>query len=236
MDIKTTPEEEDDDDLECHKCEVCDFTKCTYQTDIDKTLGIFPYRENPDGSFGLDCRFPVEATQPQALEIIDPPNSPQPLPDPGSALLDLGQSSSHPEPLDRPASVKRPRGGQPGNHNAQKHGLYLHGRAIYNTNPIERAQLFDLREIVKQFKEYMEVNYKKGLKAETLAEVNETMRSLSLAAMALTRLMNTHDEKDPSYVDSNFNLRQKKPEQQIIEFYQKKLDSFQQFFTSSEET
>jgi hypothetical protein len=41
---------------------------------------------------------------------------------------------------------KRKPGAPKGNTNALKHGLYVHHKRIRNTNPIEKAALYDLTE------------------------------------------------------------------------------------------
>ena len=100
-------------------------------------------------------------------------------------------------------TAKRKRGAQPGNLNALKHGLYLEGNRIRNTTPIERAQLFDICDIINYIKAYIEHTYHTGLATRDLAEINETMRSLSLAGMALTRLIAIHDEKARALKESS---------------------------------
>jgi hypothetical protein len=77
--------------------------------------------------------------------------------------------------------LKRRRGGQPGNLNALKHGLYIEGRSVRNTTPVERAQLFDLNDIIKHLKDYINATYEKGLQNRTIAEYNETLRTLAMA-------------------------------------------------------
>lgn len=89
---------------------------------------------------------------------------------------------------------KRLRGGQPGNLNALKHGLYVRNTAIYNNTPIERAQLNDLNEVITHFKQYIEHLFQLGIASKDLQDANITLRSLSLASMALTRLVHTQSK------------------------------------------
>lgn len=90
--------------------------------------------------------------------------------------------------------VPRRRGGQPGNLNHLKHGLYIEGKSIRNTTPIERAQLCDLNLIITRTKDYINRLYEEGLKCKTIAEYNLTMHNISSAAMALTRLISIHNQ------------------------------------------
>lgn len=53
---------------------------------------------------------------------------------PAGEPIPLLSSNEPPE-----VTQKRLRGGQPGNLNALKHGLYVTGNLIYNNTPIERA-------------------------------------------------------------------------------------------------
>lgn len=123
-----------------------------------------------------------------------------------SAPAPQGSSAAQPqtevESVPQPAEKKR--GGQPGNLNALKHGLYLANNRIYNTNPIERSQLCDFSALIEHFKTYSERLYALGMKSNDLAEVNMTLRSLALAGMALTRLINTHNEFSDIRLSSEF--------------------------------
>ena len=94
---------------------------------------------------------------------------------------------------DEPAEVtqKRIRGGQPGNHNALKHGLYVKGGWIKNTSAIELANLSDTNDIIIHYKQYMEHLFELGINSKDLNETNITLRSLALASEALTHLINS---------------------------------------------
>jgi hypothetical protein len=124
-----------------------------------------------------------------------------------------------------PRPPKKP-GGQPGNLNAMKHGLYVHGNAICNTNPVERAQLFDLNSAVNQYKDYINFTYEKGLKLADISQINDTLRSLSHAAMALARLLQVHDEHSRTSLNIDPS---KKPEYnypKLVELFNDKIDAF----------
>jgi hypothetical protein len=88
---------------------------------------------------------------------------------------------------------KLKRGGQPGNHNQLVHGLYIQNSHVRNTNPIEKSALYDLSDHIKYIKDYMRFLYEKGLKAASIYETIDTMRSLSMASLGVCRLITTHN-------------------------------------------
>lgn len=98
-------------------------------------------------------------------------------------------------PIIDPSSSDAPRkkGGQPGNQNALKHGLYIREGYLSNLSPVDRANLCNCKDIIEHFKQYMEHLFAIGLQSKDLAEVNETLRSMSIASMALTRLIHTQE-------------------------------------------
>jgi hypothetical protein len=99
---------------------------------------------------------------------------------------------------------KRLRGGQPGNLNALKHGLYVRHASIYNNTPIERSQLNDLNEVITHFKQFIEHLFQLGIASKDLQESNITLRSLALASMALTRLVHTQEKHFYISLDDDF--------------------------------
>ena len=145
-------------------------------------------------------------------------------PDPQIEILDPSPTPSRIGTCrgERPLAQKR-RGGQPGNLNALKHGLYLEGHRIRNTNPIERASLFDISNLINYIKDYMNHTYEAGLNTKDLAEINETMRSLSLAGMSLTRLIAMHDQHISSPLPGNFPVDEQTNILKVVEYYKKKL-------------
>lgn len=121
--------------------------------------------------------------------------------------------------------LPRRRGGQPGNLNHLKHGLYIEGRSIRNTTPIERAQLFDLGEIISRTKDYMNRLYEEGLKCKTIAEYNLTMHNISSAAMALTRLISIHNQFQNTTLPSDLLATKETTMLNLVEHYKKKMAS-----------
>lgn len=146
---------------------------------------------------------------------------PEHLQPPVKAMPNLGDG------LSREADQgRRRRGGQPGNLNALKHGLYIDGRSVRNTTPIERAQLFDINDIIENCKDYMRYTYEHGIRLNDMLEINETMRSLSLAAIGLTRLINTHAEYISTPYSSDFQVKKRSTIIDLVEHYKKKLSPY----------
>ena len=120
-------------------------------------------------------------------------------------------------------STKRRRGGQPGNLNAFKHGLYIEGRSVRNTTPIERAQLFDLNEIITLAKQFTIASYLASLKSKNLDEFNTSGRSLGIHASGLSRLMTIHNQFQNSSLPSDFIVTKKTTVMHLADHYKKKL-------------
>lgn len=121
--------------------------------------------------------------------------------------------------------VPRRRGAQPGNLNHLKHGLYIEGRSIRNTTPIERAQLTDLIQIITCTKDYINRLYEEGLKCKTIGEFNLTMHNISSAAMALTRLISIHSQFQNTALPSDFVITKKTTVMNLVEHYKRKMSS-----------
>lgn len=127
-------------------------------------------------------------------------------------------------PLSKPPQPsRRKRGGQPGNLNALKHGLYIDGYRLKNTTPLERAQLFDLNELIENIKSYMQFTYDYGIRSKNMGEINETMRSLSLAAMSLTRLISTHNQFISTPLPPDMKVTKRTDVISLVEHMRKKL-------------
>ena len=121
--------------------------------------------------------------------------------------------------------VPRRRGGQPGNLNHLKHGLYIESRSIRNTTAIERAQMTDLIQIITRTKDFINRLYEEGLKCKTIAEYNLTMHNISSAAMALTRLISIHNQFQNTSLPSDFIVTKKTTVLNLVEHYKNKISS-----------
>ena len=84
---------------------------------------------------------------------------------------------------------KRKRGGQPGNTNALKHGRYLAGYRLRNAAEA-KIDLPDIDELIERIKVSIQYNFEIGIHTDNLAESNQALRSISLAAIGLGRLIN----------------------------------------------
>ena len=177
--------------------------------------------EFDEDSFDSDT-FPGQVPIEKILEMYPPPEE---NPPPAVPHIITVQPLPSQEP---PAAqvTKKKRGAPPGNLNALKHGLYVQGNAIYNTSPLERAQLFDLNTAVIQYKDYINRTYQNGVKQTDIDKINETMRNLSLAAIALTRLLNAYDHGRTSMLPFDRNARVNRSMQKIVDYYNNQIDSF----------
>jgi hypothetical protein len=120
---------------------------------------------------------------------------------------------------------RRRRGAQPGNLNALKHGLYIEGRSIRNTTPIERAELFDLNDIINYAKKFILANYIEGLKSKNLDELNISSRSISSHLGGLGRLMTLHNQFQNSSLPTDFVVTKKTTVMNLVDHYKKKLST-----------
>ena len=182
------------------------------QIPIEKFLEMYPPPEESS---------PPSASSEPPTEIIQPLPSQEPPAVPSQPIARRGRP-----PVDKPKPQKKKKGGQPGNLNALKHGLYVQGNAIYNSSPIERAQLYDLNTAVIQYKDYINRTYQNGVKQTDIDKINETMRNLSLAAIALTRLLNAYDHGRTSMLPFDRNARVNRSMQKIVDYYNNQIDSF----------
>ncbi|KAF0109802.1 MAG: hypothetical protein FD147_2073 [Chloroflexi bacterium] len=199
-----------------------------------KNMGLARLLEpetSPDPDFKFDALSPADYSEFTRWPDSNPPavNQPVPLlvpqPNPYGDLRGkskIGRYMNSTIVNVEPPSTKRKRGGQPGNINALKHGVYLDGFRLRNTNPIERAQLFDINECITSVKSYIKFTFEAGIQSKNMGEINDTMRSLSLAAMGLSRLINTHNEYITSPLPGDFKSRKNSGGLDVVNYYKKK--------------
>jgi hypothetical protein len=138
----------------------------------------------------------IKEPGPPIQPLFIPPDAPEPdpeitdIPDPFMPKSTAKYEGKYESP---PIKLRKKRGAQPGNRNSLKHGLYIQSSHVRNTNPIEKAVLYDLSDSIKYAKDYMRFLYEMGLKTTSIYEANDTMRSLAISMVGLCRLINVHN-------------------------------------------
>lgn len=87
---------------------------------------------------------------------------------------------------------KKPRGAPPGNKNAFRHGFYAKDLGINPPSKLNERELRNLLGEAAMIKDYMYILYNCNLEIRDSAVLAETLRALSLAGMALARLLQVH--------------------------------------------
>lgn len=85
---------------------------------------------------------------------------------------------------------KRPRGAQPGNLNALKHGRYLTSDHLPEVMPLDPVHFSDLGKYIAMIKKFMQLTYDEGMNSTHPQEVRDTLHLLSLAGLSISRLAN----------------------------------------------
>lgn len=205
------PNEIENEDSRCIDCTRTDCIACAIQSATDRMHRISPdnnpFNKTIQEEEKTPASLPKTNPEPEILsqppvEIIPSPASPQPQPE------------------------KRGRGAPQGNRNAVKHGLYISGRTIRNITPLERAQVLDFYELIQNFKEYMNTTYQNGLKAKSIEEVNASMQTLSVAVMALHRLIHLQQDFLSTTIPEEIKVTSNTTASQLQAYYQKKCDAF----------
>lgn len=231
------PEEED----LCTDCTIEDCTLCPYPSSAGGETLIYS-----DADFIVDPKgvayipyepgIPESTSEPQnhlSSPVVN--NPPQPLlpppTDPPKYSSHLTQNNisiprkrGRPKKEVDPSITKRRPGGQPGNLNALRHGLYVQGNAIYNSTPMERAKLYDITGMITHLKEYFDTTFENGKKLKKTFEINDTMRVLSSATIAVSRAIHTQQGTTIAWLpDSLREIGRNTPLKKIEDFYQNKI-------------
>ena len=85
-------------------------------------------------------------------------------------------------------------GGQPGNKNALKHGFYARNLGMSSPSRLDEFELRNLLGEAAMLKDYMYILYNRNLETHDSIVLAETLRALSLASMALARLLQVHTD------------------------------------------
>jgi len=91
-------------------------------------------------------------------------------------------------------SIIQPKGrGAPnGNKNAMRHGFYAKNLGLTSPSKLDEFELRNLMGEVAMVKDYMHILYTKNLASDDPIVLTETLRALSLAGMAVSRLLLVH--------------------------------------------
>ena len=85
-------------------------------------------------------------------------------------------------------------GGQPGNKNALKHGFYARNLGMSSPSKLNEYEMRNLLGEAAMLKDYMYILYNRNLETHDSIVLAETLRALSLASMALARLLQVHTD------------------------------------------
>lgn len=101
--------------------------------------------------------------------------------------------------------IKRKKGGQPGNHNALKHGRYIAKENLPISHYTADEQVTVIDHLIHAIKRQMMCTYEQGNKAQTLEATLKTMNTLSMAAIGLCRLLHLYNRMtSPSLINEQF--------------------------------
>ena len=226
---------EESDDF-CANCQREDCEGCDYQSPIDKILGIFPFHDNP-----LETEFHRTDPAPQHAVPSSSLGPVQTGPKPNRLVFSIQNSVPEKRPRGRPRKkqeddsitapgvAKRRPGGQPGNLNALKHGLYVQDSGIYNTNPVERAMLFDFNTALIHLKDFFDYTFENGLKKTSMTEINDTLRTLSIASMAMVRIADFQDHHIYTGLPRSLSEAKKSSMSRLIDHFDRKVSSFMDY-------
>lgn len=90
--------------------------------------------------------------------------------------------------------AKGRRGGQPGNRNALRHGFYAKNLGMSSPSKLNEYEMRNLLGEAAMLKDYMYILYNRNLEICDSTVLAETLRALSLASMALARLLQVHSD------------------------------------------
>ena len=88
--------------------------------------------------------------------------------------------------------AKKGRGAPIGNKNAFRHGFYAKNLGIVPPSKLDEVELRNLLGEAAMIKDYMFILYNCNLEIRDSAVLADTLRALSLAGMALARLLQVH--------------------------------------------
>ena len=108
------------------------------------------------------------------------------------ALVPIDPSTQSPEP-----PKKKKRGAPFGNQNAFRHGFYARNLGTTSPQEFDERELRNLMGEVAMLKDFMFNIYTTNLESTDGRVLTQSLRALSLAGVALSRLLLTHDRVRP---------------------------------------
>ncbi len=108
--------------------------------------------------------------------------------DPSTQVIDPSTQVTDPKP-----KRKRKEGGQPGNLNALRHGFYAQDLGKRTPQTYDQYELRNMMGEIAMLKDYMYNLYALNIDSTDSTTLSETLRGLSLAGMAISRIMIVHD-------------------------------------------
>lgn len=231
------PNEFDNEQDPCSTCTRYDCIGCPNQPEDDRILGNGQVACFNRKVYARRKLLPPEY-QPQDDDDDDDkddddecllPMAPKPLKlHPSKAIVEKPKAKKPAKINESPSPVKKKPGAPKGNLNAMKHGIYISGQSVKNTTPMERAKLGDLHNLIDHVKTYIEKVYENGLTLKTTEEMNDTLKKITSASIALTRLLHTQDALMYSNVPYELSGETRAKTIKLLSYYQKQQDLYRE--------
>ncbi len=111
------------------------------------------------------------------------------------AISSTRQDGEHPV---SEVQVRRSRGAPPGNLNALKHGRYTREARARKPKPVPRSRFEDIDDHILYVRSFIRHVYDLGMQSTSLDQTLHMLTSISLASIALIRLIKLRDLPPPS--------------------------------------
>lgn len=115
---------------------------------------------------------------------------------------------------------KRKRGGQPGNTNALKNGLYLAGYRLRDSAQVN-VHIPNINDLIDILRSSIQVTFEVGLNAHNLEDSIEALNSISMATNGLIRLINLSCKSNNSKFGSGLDQLSLEASQALIAKYRR---------------
>ncbi|HCS40410.1 MAG TPA: hypothetical protein DIW44_12610 [Anaerolineaceae bacterium] len=226
------PNENDFEGDPCSVCTLIDCTGCLNQPDDDRTYvngEVAALNRHVNASRKkLPPEFQPRGDNDDDDESLLPP-APRPFQPHPPRCIDVKPKVKKASPSSAsPQTEKRKPGAPKGNLNALKHGIYISGQSVRNITPMERAKLGDLHDLIDHVKTYIDKVYENGLTLKSTEEMNDTLKRITSASVALTRLLHTQDALMFSSVPYEFSGETRAKTIKLLSYYQKQQDLYRE--------